>query len=70
MAKWDLGKLCGSKVRGSDDRVDIHYVLDAVEDLLRYEDMNQVREYLEEWHDEMIHNLGVNQRARSKGHEN
>jgi len=68
MAKWDFGKLCGSKDRGSDDRVDIHYVLDSVEDLLGYEDLGQVRQYLQEWKEEMIYNLGVNQRLRTKGH--
>lgn len=61
-----------------DDRVDIHYVIDRIDDILTYNACQlddtgaEVRDcvrkdMLDEFKRELIYNLGVNQRIRNNG---
>ena len=61
-----------------DDRIDINYVIDMIEDIISYNHCQlddtgaEVRdcvrmEKLEEFKRELIYNLGVNQRNRNNG---
>ena len=60
------------------DRVDINYVIDRIEDIIRYnacqldDELAEARDcvrkdMLEEFKQELIYNLGVNQRNRTNG---
>jgi|TARA_R110002153_G_scaffold143502_2_gene294617 hypothetical protein len=62
MAKWNLNQ-CRSM---EDDRVNMHYIVDRLEDIL--DDTNQkdgrVVRKLDELKRELIYNLGVNSRIK------
>ena len=62
MAKWSLDKLPDH----ADDRVNMHYIVDRLEDIL--DDTNQkdgrVVRKLDELKRELIYNLGVNSRIK------
>jgi hypothetical protein len=62
MAKWNLDKLPDH----ADDRVNMHYIVDRLEDIL--DDTNQkdgrVVRKLDELKRELIYNLGVNSRIK------
>ena len=64
MAKWNLNQ-CRSM---EDDRVNMHYIVDRLEDIL--DDTNQkdgrVVRKLDELKRELIYNLGVNSRIKRK----
>jgi len=63
MAKWDLDKL-----HHPDDRVNMHYIIDRLEDILN--DTNQkdarVVRKLDELRRELIYNLVANSRIKRK----
>ena len=62
MAKWNLDKLPDH----ADDRVNMHYIVDRLEDIL--DDTNQkdgrIVRKLDELKRELIYNLGVNSRIK------
>jgi len=61
MAKWDLDKL-----HHADNRVNMHYIVDRLEDILN--DTNQkdgrIVRKLDELRRELIYNLGANSRIK------
>ena len=63
MAKWDLDKL-----HPADDRVNMHYIIDRLEDILN--DTNQkdgrIVRKLDELRRELIYNLVANSRIKRK----
>ena len=52
-----------------DDRINVFYVVERVKDILEIKNGNKAFEELQEFHDELVHNIGIDAIIKNKNYD-